>query len=216
MSVPAPSYGFFAPAPNRPRNGVGTVTFALGLMVSFGLLLYVAWLGFAAVAAVEGAAQRAGSSIASSARAAAGGVLAQHDTAEHSAATPPTAVLSTPPTPSGSVLAFEQLWISSDGNTIVAGVPTAGVSPDTGESVIQVPVTLTNNGERDWSPESTAFVGTLNRAPVAESAEGDWMYRSPIVPHTSVTLTKIFLGGPGQFALTVTTPHGAALFAGRV
>jgi hypothetical protein len=77
-------------------------------------------------------------------------------------------------------------------------------------------VTLTNNSERDWNPVSTSFVGKLNRATVPESAEGDWMYRSPIVPHTSVTLNKVFVGTPGQFGLTINTPHGIASFAGRV
>jgi hypothetical protein len=216
VSVPAPPYGLFAPSPRPSRHGMGTVSFALGLLVAFGLLFYVMWLGFAAVAAVEGVAQHAGSSIASAERATTGGASAPHVATEHGAATVPAARLSAPPTPSGSVLDFDQLWTSTDGNTIVVGAPTAGVSSDTGESVIRVPVTLTNNGERDWRPESTAFVGTLNRAPVAESAEGDWMYHSPIVPHTSVTLNRVFLGGPGQFALTVSTPHGAALFAGRV
>jgi hypothetical protein len=82
--------------------------------------------------------------------------------------------------------------------------------------MIQVPVTLTNNGERDWVPESTGFVGTLDNAPIPESTEGDWMYRAPIVPHTSVTLTKVFMSKPGQFGLKVSTPDGVALFAGQV
>jgi hypothetical protein len=42
------------------------------------------------------------------------------------------------------------------------------------------------------------------------------MYRTPIVPHTSVTLTKVFLSKPGQFALKVHTPDGDASFAGLV
>jgi hypothetical protein len=42
------------------------------------------------------------------------------------------------------------------------------------------------------------------------------MYRAPIVPHTSVTLTKVFLGKPGQFTLTVRSPDGDASFAGLV
>jgi hypothetical protein len=62
----------------------------------------------------------------------------------------------------------------------------------------------------------TSFVGTLNHAPVPESTEGDWMYRAPIVPHTSVTLTKIFLGRPGQFTMKVSTPQETASFAGRI
>ncbi|MGH3770852.1 MAG: hypothetical protein ACRDRW_05560, partial [Pseudonocardiaceae bacterium] len=131
--------------------------------------------------------------------------------AEHIATAVPVA-----PTPSGSQLAFDQLWTCGDGNTIVAGAPTMGTSAHTGEPVIQVPVTLTNNTERAWSPVSSTFAGTLNRAPVAESAEGDWMYSAPIVPHTSVTLTRVFVGGAGRFALTVRTPHGVALFSGRI
>jgi hypothetical protein len=91
-----------------------------------------------------------------------------------------------------------------------------GTSAETGESVIVVPVTLTNNGERDWNPVSTSFVGKLNHATVPESAEGDWMYRTPIVAHTSVTLTKVFVAGPGQFSLTASTPNGVALFSGQV
>ena len=82
--------------------------------------------------------------------------------------------------------------------------------------MIVVPVTLTNNCERDGNPVSTSFVGKLNHATVPESAEGDWMYRSPIVAHTSVTLTKVFAAGPGQFSFTASTPNGVALFSGHV
>lgn len=208
MSAPAPAHRFVAPQPRRirPTNRFGMVSFTLGLMVAFAAVVYATWLGVAALAAVEGLAKHVGASV----------------TAEHvSVAAPmaprhPAPPLLPPPTPSGATMAFDQLWTGTDGNTIVAGVPTVGRSVETGESVIAVPLTLTNNGERDWNPESSTFVGKLNRATVPESAEGDLMYRTPIVAHTSVTLTKIFVAGPGQFALIADTPHGVALFSGRV
>jgi hypothetical protein len=201
VSVTAQPCGSFAPRPTSVRGGMGVVNFALGLLVVSGLVLYGAWLVIAAVSAITGsgqpsAAQRVG------------------DSAQRSRTLPVR--VPEPPTPSGSTLAFDQLWISGEGNTIVAGAPMVGISALTGESLIQVPVTLTNNGEQSWNPEATAFLGTLNHAPVAESTEGDWMYRSPIVPHTSVTLNKVFVGTPGQFALSITTPQGIASFAGRV
>jgi hypothetical protein len=113
-------------------------------------------------------------------------------------------------------MAFDQLWTAGDGNTIVAGTPTVTTSERTGEPVIRIPVTLTNNGEREWNPVSTTFIGRLNHAPVPESTEGDWMYSTPIVPHTSVTLTKVFVTGPGEFTVTISTPHGVALFTGQI
>ncbi len=205
MSVTAQPYGSFAPRPTSLRGGMGVVNFALGLLVVFGLVLYGGWLIVASISAFTDSDQPSSD---------------QHSAAQHVGAARHSATLPVrvpePPTPSDSTLAFDQLWISGDGNTIVAGAPMVGVSALTGESLIQIPVTLTNNGEQSWSPESTAFLGTLNRAPVAESTEGDWMYRSPIAPHTSVTLNKVFVGTPGQFALTVNTPHGVASFAGRV
>jgi hypothetical protein len=206
VSVTAQPYGSFAPRPASVRGGMGVVNFALGLLVVFGLVLYGAWLVMAAVSALTGsdqpaAAQHIGDSVAGS--------------TQHTAAVPPARTAGQP-TPSDATLPFDQLWISGDGNTIVAGAPMVGISALTGESLIQIPVTLTNNGEQNWIPESTAFLGTLNRAPVVESTEGDWMYRSPIVPHTSVTLNKVFVGTPGQFNLTINTPHGIASFAGRV
>ncbi|MFN2478190.1 MAG: hypothetical protein ABR615_03325 [Pseudonocardiaceae bacterium] len=177
------------------------VSFALGLLVAFGLVVYATWLGIAALAAVKGATQRVGVT----------------GTTTHLASAPPvTAPPAVAATPSGTTMAFDQLWTASDGNTIVAGAPTVGTSMETGEPVILVPVTLTNNGERNWNPVSTSFVGKLNHATVPESAEGDWMYRSPIVAHTSVTLTKVFVGGSGQFSLTANTPNGVAVFSGRV
>jgi hypothetical protein len=93
---------------------------------------------------------------------------------------------------------------------------TSNSSVHPGASVIQVAVTLTNNGDKEWSPVFTTFDGTLNRAPVQESSEGDWRYSMPIAPNTSVTLSKVFLGGGGQFSLAVSTSDGVALFTGRV
>jgi hypothetical protein len=179
------------------RSGAGVVNFALGLLFAFGTVAYVAWLAVAAVTAVGNAA------------------LSGNVVTERVAAPPPVAGLPGP-TPPGATLPFDHLWIFHDGNTIVVGTPTVGISALTGESMIQVPVTLTNNSERNWSPESTSFVGTLNHAPVPESTEGDWMYRAPIVPHTSVTLTKIFMSRPGQFTVKVSTPQETASFGGRI
>jgi hypothetical protein len=190
-------------------NRFGMVSFTLGLMVTFGLVVYATWLAFGAVTALGNAAQHVGSGAAGSAP---HGAVA----GKHIPTAPPVTAVPVVPTPSGSTLAFDQLWTSSEGNTVVAGTPTVGTSAQTGESVIQVPVTLTNNTERNWNSGSTTFAGTLNRAPAPASAEGDWMYSAPILPHTSVTLTKVFLGRRGQFTLTVSTPHGAALFTGRI
>lgn len=188
------------------RGGMGGVSFALGLMAAIGVIVYAIWLAVAAVAAMPSMGAAASEHV--------DGTLVR--AIHHKAPPPPATALLAPPTPADATLAFDQLWVSRDGNTIVAGAPTVGISALTGESMIQVPVTLTNNGERDWNPEATAFVGMLNQAPVAESTEGDWMYRTPIVPHTSVTLTKVFLSKPGQFALKVHTPDGDASFAGLV
>ena len=188
------------------------MTFALGLVAAVGVVVYAAWLAIAAVTAMGTAAQHVSGTVV--------GALHRDGSAHHSTgarpATAPPATVLPAPTPAGSTLAFDQLWISRNGDTIVAGAPTVGISAVTGESMIQVPVTLTNNGERDWIPESTGFVGTLNHAPIPESTEGDWMYRSPIVPHTSVTLNKVFVSKPGQFGLTVNTSDGVASFGGQV
>jgi hypothetical protein len=188
---------------------MGIVTFVLGLLVAFGLVVSVAWLAVAAVAGMGAGTvtdQVSGSAVES----------LQLEQTRPSALAPPEPAPLAPPTPSGATLGFDELWVSGNGDTIVVGIPTVGFSALSGESMIQVPVTLTNNGERDWSPESTGFAGTLNHAPVAESAEGDWMYRAPIVPHTSVTLNKIFVGHPGQFTLRISTPDGVASFTGRI
>lgn len=206
MPVPAQPYRSF-PAPPRPLpGGMGIVTFVLGLVAAFGFVVYVVWLAVAAVTATDTApAHVNGSAVAS----------IQHDDTGQIAPVAPAPV-PLAPTPSDATLAFDELWISGNGDTIVVGRPIVGNSALTGESMIQVPVTLTNNGERDWNPESTGFVGSLNRAPVAESAEGDWMYRVPIVPNTSVTLNKIFVGHPGQFTLKISTPDGVASFTGQI
>lgn len=203
MSASAPSHGSLAPrlAPVRPLGHFGMVSFALGLMVMFGVMVYVAWSAFGIVSALGDGARR---------------VAAAPPVAAPPVAAAPVGAAPVRPTPSGSVLAFDQLWTCGDGNTIVAETPTVGTSTHTGESVIKVPVTLTNNTERDWNPESTTFAGTLNRTPVEESAEGDWMYRASIAAHTSVTLTKVFVGGRGRFALSVSTARGVALFTGRI
>jgi hypothetical protein len=193
------------------------VSFALGLVAAFGIVVYAAWLAITAVAAVSGLGETAAENVSGTVVGAVQPDAAiQHIVAQRAAHRSSAAGLPMPPTPASATLAFDQLWISRNGNTIVAGAPTVGISALTGESMIQVPVTLTNNGERDWSPEPASFVATLNQAPVAESTEGDWMYRSPIAPHTSVTLTKVFLGKPGQFNLEVHTPEGVASFASPV
>lgn len=179
-------------------TGMGVVSFALGLMVTFGLIVYATWMAVAAVTAVSATQHSAG--------------VSQHSTAT----SPPVAALPMVPTPSGYTIVFDQLWASSDGNTIVAGAPTRGTSAHEGQSVIRVPVTLINNSERAWNQASMTFTGTLNGVPAPEATEGDWMYSDPIVGHTSVTLTKVFVGGPGQFDLTVRTPNGVALFTGQV
>lgn len=204
MSAPASPFSSLAPQSRQLRATYhfGVVSFMLGLLVAFGLVVYATWLGVAALTAVEGATQHVGVTDASA-----------HLASVPAVAAPPQPLAATP---SGTTMAFDQLWTASDGNTIVAGTPTMGTSAETGESVIVVPVTLTNNGERDWNPVSTSFVGKLNHATVPESAEGDWMYRSPIVAHTSVTLTKVFVAGPGQFSLTASTLNGVALFSGHV
>jgi hypothetical protein len=222
-TCPTEEVGVSVPAQLSPFRGgssvTGLISFALGLVAAFGTVVYAAWLAVAAVAAASG--------MGATAEDVSGTVVgtlqskeAMHATgaAQYSAAaqTRPRAATLPAPTPTGSTLAFDQLWVSRNGNTVVVGVPTVGISALTGESMIEVPVTLTNNGERDWIPESAGFVGTLNHAPIPESTEGDWMYRSPIVPHTSVTLTKVFVSKPGQFGLTVNTSDGVASFGGQV
>ncbi|HET9258034.1 MAG TPA: hypothetical protein VFO16_22925 [Pseudonocardiaceae bacterium] len=212
MSVPAPSYGPFGsrlkPLVHRPlthsplRSGVGVVSFALGMLAAFGTVAYAAWLVVGAVNAIGNAAPNASGTAARSL---------------HQSAPPPAAAAPPgPTTPADATLPFDHLWVAGDGNTIVVGAPMVGISALTGESMIQVPVTLTNNGERPWNLGFTSFTGTLNHAPVAESTDGDWMYRVPIVPHTSITLNKIFVGHPGQFTLKISTDSDKAIFSGRI
>jgi hypothetical protein len=232
VSAPASSYGSFAPPPNpsRPMYGsgiarhriahhriahhritrdriacigiarIGIARIAFGLLGAIGFMVYATWLTIAAVTA--------------------GGVAVQHVATAPVASAPAVPALPAAPTPKGSTVAFDQVWTSSNGNTIVAGEPTVGISDSVlypGASVIQVTVTLTNNGEKEWSPVHTTFGGTLNRVPLEEANEGDWEYSTPIVPRTSVTLNKVFLGGGGgQFTLAVKTPQGVALFTGQV
>lgn len=103
---------------------------------------------------------------------------------------------------------------------IVAGTPEVGPSESPlseGETVVSVPVTLTNNGTEEWATVFTTYGGTLNGTPAEESAgEGDWLYSTPLAPGASVTLTKVFVGGPGEFTLSISTPHGVAFFTGQV
>ena len=194
MSVPASPYGSFTPlpSPSRPGYNPGIARVVLGLLATIGLMMWAAWLAMAGVAVGGG---------------------------QHIATAPPVHALPAVPTPAGTTVSFDQVWTFSDGNTIVAGEPKVGISDSAlhpGASVIRVAVTLTNNGEQKWSPVFTTFSGTLNHAPLQESNEGDWNYSTPIVPHTSVTLSKVFLGGSGQFTLAVRTPQGVALFTGQV
>lgn len=195
MSVPASPYRSFAlpPSPSRrmhslrPRPaGIAHVT--LGLLATVGLMMWAAWLAAAGVAISSG---------------------------QPIAAAPEVQA----PTPPGATAAFDQVWTASNGNTIVTGQPQVDTSDSAlhpGASVIRVEVTLTNNGEQEWSPAVTTFGGTINRVPLPESNEGDWKYSTPIAPQTSVTLSKVFLGGGGQFTLAVNTPQGMALFTGQV
>ncbi len=194
MSVPAPPYGFFASPPrrSRPMDRSGFVHVALGLLATIGLMMWAAWVAIAGVAIGGG---------------------------QHIPAAPAVRELPAAPTPAGSTLAFDQVWTSSNGNTIVAGEPkvdASGSALHPGATVIRVAVTLTNNSDKEWSPVFTTFGAGLNRSPLQESSEGDWKYSTPIVPDTSVTLSKVFLGGGGQFTLAVNTPQGVALFTGQV
>jgi len=180
---------------------IGIARLAFGLLGASGLMMYATWLTITAVTAGGGAVQH---------------VATAPITTVPLAAAPPVPAA---PTPKGSTVAFDQVWTSSNGNTIVAGEPTVDISDSVrhpGASVIRVAVTLTNNGDKEWNPVHTTFGGTLNRTPLKEANEGDWEYSTPIVPRTSVTLNKVFLGGGGQFTLAVKTPQGVALFTGQV
>lgn len=194
MSVPAPPFGPAA----RP---FGAVSFALGLTVAFALVVYAGWLAIAGATALGHAA---------------GAAAQQLRAAQHPVTAPPAGGRAAPATPPGTTLAFDQLWTAPNGNTIVAWAPLAGTSGYSGQPVIQVSVTLANNGEREWNPGTLSVRATLNQAPAPQTTEGDWMYTTPIAPHTSVTLTKVFAAVPGQFTLAVHTPDGVAVFTGRV
>lgn len=194
MSVPASPYGSFArPMYRLRRRSGGFAHVVLGLLATIGLMMWAAWVAIAGVAIGGG----------------------QHV----AAADPAVRELPAGPTPPGTTVAFDQVWTAGNGNTIVAGEPKVDTSDSAlhpGASVIRVAVTLTNNSDQEWSPVFTTFGATLNRATLQESNEGDWKYSNPIVPDTSVTLSKVFLGGGGQFTLAVNTPQGVALFAGQV
>lgn len=220
---------------------MGTAAFVLGLLAALFAMIpligVIAWplsilglvFGLVGVSrARNGVATNTGLSIAGTVLAAIGLVLCiAWAAAFSSAATGIDAALSetappagAPAAPSdGSSLPFGETWTSDNGNTIVAGEPqvTTSESPLTpGESVISVPVTLTNNGSEEWNTVFTTFGGTLDGAPVQEAVtEGDWMYSTPLAPGASVTLTKVFTAGAGEFVLTVSTPHGIAFFTGQ-
>ncbi|MGH3908399.1 MAG: DUF4190 domain-containing protein [Pseudonocardiaceae bacterium] len=239
-SAPAPHA-----SQQSPKNGLGTAGFVLGLLSALFAMIpiigMIAWpmailgliFGIVGVSRVrQGVATNKGLSIAGTVLAAIGlviciawaaalGSAAQEVSAELDRSGPAPAAPQLPGGGSGdATVPFGQVWTSSNGNTVVAGAPETGISEspmETGESVIRVPVTLTNNGQDEWSPVLTTFGGTLNGAPVQEAmGEGDWMYSTPIAPGASVTLTKVFLGGTGDFTLTVSTPHGVAFFTGQV
>ena len=184
---------------NRARKGEATnkgLAIAGTVLAAIGLVICVIW-----VATLAGTTDHAST---------------DHD----DAATAPAAPQPPAAPPGDATLPFGQTWTSPNGNTIVTNLPEVGTSDSplrSGESVIRVAVTLTNNGKEAWSPVFTTFGGTLNGAPVEESVgEGDWLYSTPIAPGASVTLTKVFLGGSGDFTLTVSTPHGVAFFTGQV
>lgn len=232
------------PSPQLPRNGLGTAGFVLGLLSALFAMIpiigVIAWpmailgliFGVLGIGrANHGVATNKGLAIAGTALAAIGLVLciawaaavgsaAQQvsNDLDRSGAAPAAPQLPAAPSDAATV-PFGQVWTSSNGNTIVAGAPVVATSEsplESGESVVRVPVTLTNNGQEEWSPVFTSFGGTLNGAPVQESmGEGDWMYSTPLAPGASVTLTKVFLAGPGDFTLTVSTPHGVAFFRGQ-
>jgi hypothetical protein len=227
-----------------PKNGLGTAGFILGLLAALFAIIPVigvlAWplgilgliFGLIGIArARKGVATNKGHAVAGTVLAAIGLVIclvwvaALAGTAAQ-VGTEPDRVGAAPAAPqppalhSGdSTVPFGQVWTSHNGNTIVTSIPKVGTSDsplESGKSVIRIAVTLTNNGKEQWSPVFTTFGGTLNGTPVKESvAEGDWLYSTPIAPGASVTLTKVFLGGTGDFTLTVSTPHGTAFFTGH-
>ncbi|MGH3823461.1 MAG: hypothetical protein ACRDRA_11630, partial [Pseudonocardiaceae bacterium] len=91
MSVPAQPYGSF-PAPSSPlRGGVGMVTFVLGLVAAFSVVVYAVWLVVTAVATVGTAADHVSGSVVDS---------VQRDDTGQTALAPPGAAPLAPPTPS--------------------------------------------------------------------------------------------------------------------
>ncbi len=243
-SYPAPNqlppYAY-APLPPAPRNGLGTAGFVLGLLGALFAMIpvigVIAWpmailgLVFSLVGisrARKGVATNKGLAIAGTVLSAIGLVLciawaavvgsaANEVSSELDAldTAPPIGVIPT----EAATLPFGETWTSDNGNTIVVGQPEVSTSESplgSGESVIRVPVTLTNNGTEEWATVFTTFGGTLDGVPAKESFEGDFLYSTPLAPGASVTLTKVFEGGPGEFTLTASTPHGVAFFTGRV
>lgn len=245
MSAPTyPAPGQFFPPngyPPAPKNGLGTAGFVLGLLATLFAVIpiigVVAWplgilgLIFGLVGlsrasngmatnkglAVAGAVLSAVALVICMVWVAAFGTAAGEIDAEIDALAPPAVDTATAPE---TTLAFGQTWTSDNGNTIVAGTPDVRPSESpfsSGETVVSVPVTLTNNGTEEWATVFTTYGGTLNSTPAEESTgEGDWLYSTPLAPGASVTLTKVFVGGPGEFTLSISTPHGVAFFTGQV
>ncbi len=231
------------PLQAQPKNGMGTAGFVLGLLAALLALVpiigVVAWplsilglvfgiIGIARVA--KRVATNKAMSIAGTVLAALGLVLcigwvaaigaAANDVSTGSVADPGARAL---PVPAADqpVLAFGETWTADNGNTVTAGSPELGSSASplsNGESVVRVPVTLTNNGDAPWNTVFTTFGGTMSGAPAQEAVgEGDWLYSTPLAPGASVTITKVFeVDAPGEFLLTVATPHGVAFFTGQV
>ncbi|MGH3979327.1 MAG: DUF4190 domain-containing protein [Pseudonocardiaceae bacterium] len=220
-----------------PKNGMGTAGFVLGLLAALFAIIpligVIAWplsilglvFGIVGISrAREGVATNKGLAVSGTVLASIGLVLCLAWAAAFGSAASEigSSLPSAPPAPAeaDSALAFGDTWTSDNGNTIVAGQPQVATSESplsSGESVLRVPVTLTNNGAEEWNTVFTTFGGTLDGVPVQESVgEGDWMYSTPLDPGASVTLTKVFVGGPGEFTLSLSTPHGIAFFTGQV
>lgn len=239
-SLPQQQGYFLAPLQVQPKNGMGTTGFVLGLLAALLALVpiigVVAWplsilglvFGIIGITRVsKRVATNKGLSVSGTVLAAFGLVLcigwaaafgnAVNDVSTVSAADP-----AVPAAPAEEdVLTFGETWTSRNGNTVTAGVPELGASESPiGDSglVVRVPVTITNNGDAPWNTVFTTFGGTMNGAPAPETVgEGDWLYSTPLAPGASVTLTKVFeVDGPGEFLVTVSTPHGVAFFTGKV
>ena len=244
-SYPAPNqlppHGY-APPPPAPRNGLGTAGFVLGLLAALFAMIpiigVIAWplailglvFGLLGISrARKGAATNKGLAIAGTVLAAIGLLLciawvaavgsAANEASTELDALDTAAPIGAVPT-EAATLPFGETWTSDNGNTILVGQPEVGTSESplsSDESVISVPVTLTNNGTEEWATVFTTFGGTLDGAPATESfSEGDFLYSTPLAPGASVTLTKVFEGGPGEFTLTASAPHGVAFFTGQV